>query len=46
MLQISRGNRDNLGLISSNLHKDIFCDPLLETSHPDCSNEFPHDMFS
>ena len=31
-LQIRRGSRDNLGIISHLLHKNIFCDPSLEPS--------------
>ena len=38
MLQISRGDRDNLGIISHTLHENIFCDPSLELSHRDGSN--------
>ena len=30
VLQIKKGNRDNLGIISHILHKNIFCDPSLE----------------
>ena len=34
VLQIRRGNRDNLGIISHIFPlKNIFCDPLLEPSH-------------
>ena len=44
MLQTRRGNRDNLGI--EFLHKNIFCDPPLEPSHPDGSKEGSQDMFS
>ena len=39
MLQIRRANRDNLGIISHCVHKNIFCYPLLEQSLRDGSNE-------
>ena len=39
MLQIRRGNRDNLGINVIFLHKNIFCDPPLEPSHQDGFNE-------
>ena len=32
-------NKDNLGIISQISLKNIFCDPSLETSHRDGSNE-------
>ena len=33
VLQVRRGKRDNLGIISHFFHKDLFCDPPLELSH-------------
>ena len=41
-----RGNRDNLGIISIFLHKNIFSDPSLEPSHSDSSNKGSQHMFS
>ena len=38
-----KGNRDNLEII---LHENIHCDPSLEPSHRDGSNERSHCMFS
>ena len=46
VLQIRRGNRDNLGIISHIFHKNILCDPSLEPSHRDGSNEGSQYMFS
>ena len=43
MLQIRRGNRDNLGIIF--LHKNTFCDSLVEPSHRDGSNEGSQHVF-
>ena len=43
VLQIKRGNRDNLGKF---FHKSIFCDPSLEPSHRDGSNDGSQHMFS
>ena len=45
VLQIRRGNRDNLGIISHLTLENIFCDPSLEPSHRDGSNEGSHYMF-
>ena len=39
VLQIRRGNRNNLGIINHILHKNIFCDPSLEPSRRDGSND-------
>ena len=44
--QLRRGNRDNLEIISHNFHKNIFCDPSLEPSSQDGSNEGSQHMFS
>ena len=46
VLQIRRGNRDNLGIISIFFHKNISCDPPLEPSHRDGSNDGSQHMFS
>ena len=46
VLQIRRGNRDNLGIIHIFLHKSKFCDPSVEPSHQDGSNEGSQHMFS
>ena len=46
MLQIRRGNRDNLWIISHICHKNIFCDPPLEPSHRDGSKQGSQHMFS
>ena len=46
VLQIRRGNRDNLGMISRVFQKNIFCDPPLEPSCCDGSNEGSQHMFS
>ena len=46
VLQIRSGNRDNLGIISHFLHKYILCDPSLEPSRRDGSNEGSQYMFS
>ena len=46
VLQIRRGNRDNLGIISIFFHKNISCDPPLEPSHQDGSNGGSQHMFS
>ena len=45
VLQIRKGNRDNLGIIFIFLHKNIFCDSSLEPSHQDGSNEGSQLMF-
>ena len=46
MLQIRRGNRDNFKIISlMRLNKNIFCDPSLEPSCRDGSNEGSQHMF-
>ena len=39
-------NRDNLGTISHIFYKILFCDPSLEPSHRDSSNEGSQYMFS
>ena len=44
VLQIRRGNRDNLGAIL--LHINIFCDPSLEPSRQDGSNDGSQHTFS
>ena len=41
-----KGNKDNLGIISHILHKNILCDPSLELSRRDGSNEGSQHMFS
>ena len=46
LIQIRRGDRDNLGKISHILHKNIFCDLSLEPSYRDGSNEGSQSMFS
>ena len=46
VLQIRRGNRDNLGISSYISPLNIFCDPSLEPSHRDGSNEGSQHMFS
>ena len=46
VLQIRRGNRDNLGIISHVFQKNIFCDPPLEPSRLEGSNEGSQHMFS
>ena len=46
MLQIRRSNRYNLGIISHISTKIIFCDPPLELSRRDGSNEGSQRMFS
>ena len=46
VLQIRRGNRDDLGIIFLILHKNIHCDPSLEPSCQDGSNEGSQHMFS
>ena len=48
VLQISRGNRDNLGIISLIFppKKNIFCDPSLEPSLKDGSNDRSQHMYS
>ena len=46
MLQIRRDNKDNFEIIAIFLHKNIFCDPLLEPCHRDGSNEGSQHMFS
>ena len=43
MLQIKRDNRDNYTIF---VPKNISCDPSLEPSHPDGSNEGSQHMFS
>ena len=45
VLQIRGGNRDNLGIIAMFLHKNTFCDPSLEPSLRDGSNEGSQHMF-
>ena len=44
MPRVRRGNRDNLGIITI-FHKNIFCDPSLEPSHLDSSNEGSQHVF-
>ena len=44
VLQIRRGNKDNLGMIF--FVKNIHCDPSLEPSRRDGSNERSQRMFS
>ena len=39
MLQISGANRDKLGMIFHIIHKDNCCEPSLELSWQDCSND-------
>ena len=46
VFHIRRGNRDNLGIISHISHKSIVCDPSLELSYRDGSNEGSQHMFS
>ena len=38
-LQVRRGNRDNIGIISQIPHKNVFCDPSLEPSRRHSSTE-------
>ena len=45
-LQIRRSNKDNLGIIIHVFQKNIFCDPSLELSQRDGSNEGSQHMFS
>ena len=45
LLQIGRGNMDNLGIIGHIPPLNIFCDPSLEPSHRDSSNEASQHMF-
>ena len=40
-----KGYRDNLGIISHISPKNVFCDPSLEQSHQDGSNEGSQYMF-
>ena len=42
VLQIRRGNWDNLGII---FHENIRCDPPLDPSHRDISNKGSQHMF-
>ena len=46
MVQIRRGNRDNLGDNQLNISIKTFCDPSLESSRRDGSNEGSLHMFS
>ena len=46
VLQIRRGNKDNLGIIFHIYHQNIFRDPSLEPSRRDGSNEGSQHMFS
>ena len=46
VFQIRRGSRDILGIISTVLHKSIYCDPSLEPSRRDGSDEGSQHMFS
>ena len=46
VLQIRNGNKDNLGIIFHIHHQNIFCDPPLEPSRRDGSNEVSQHMFS
>ena len=46
MLQIRRGNSDNLGIISHISPQNIFCDSLLQPSHQEGSNEGSQHMSS
>ena len=45
VLQIRRGNRDNLGSIIHISPSNVFCDPSLEPSHRDGSTEGSQPMF-
>ena len=46
MLQIRRGNRYNLGIMSHISPQIIFCDPSLEQSRRDGTNKGSQHMFS
>ena len=46
MFQIGRGKRDNLGKFSILLLLKVYCNPSLEPSHRDSSNEGSQHMFS
>ena len=46
LLQMRRVNRDNYGIIGHISIKNTFCDPSLEPSHRDGSNEGSQHMFS
>ena len=45
-LQVRKGNKGNLGKISHISQKNLFCDPSLEPSHRDGSNDGSQHMFS
>ena len=44
--KLKRGNRDNLGIIFSFFYEYILCDPSLELSRQDNSNEALQHIFS
>ena len=44
-LQIRKDDRDNLETMTIFFHKNIFCDPSLESSRRDGSNEGSQHMF-
>ena len=46
VLQIRMDNRDNFGIFIHIIRKKHICDPSLEPSHRDGSNEGPQHMFS
>ena len=46
MLQLRRGKRDNFGIIFRIPPINIYCDPSLEPSYRDSSNEGSQHMFS
>ena len=45
MLQMGGGQRDDLGMVSMLLHKNMCCDPSLEPSRRGGSNEGPQHIF-
>ena len=46
MLQIRRSEGDGLGMVDRVFYGNMFCDPSLEPSHRDGSNEWSQHMFS
>ena len=46
LLEMRKGKMDNLGIIFNISHKNISCDPPLEPSRRDGSNEGSQHMFS
>ena len=46
VLQIRRSDGDGLGTVVHVFYGNVFCDPSLEPSHRDGSNEWSQHMFS